>query len=204
MEFDFIGEAKKLEQKSQKLLKQLNPSFLVDNCVKDNLRKNIRLLRDIPLGYKLLQKKCRTEKLESFQKSAKKQKYSCAGWNLSSISPEVLNWRKSPTEANYDKIPLAEKKEIFDYFFRFDVYGALRKDDTVHLSRGVHDPNYFFPPAFVKVGLKIASENDWFGYSDSLGHKETRLKIAELESVRRNQKKYSPQNTVVVQGAPRD
>lgn len=200
MEFDFINAAKKLEQKSQKLLKQLKPSFLVDNVVKENLQKDILLLRDIPLGYQLLQKKCQSERLDNSRKSEKNRNYSCAGWDLSSISSEVLNWRKKPTSVNYDKIPLAEKKEIFDYFFRFDVYGALKKDDTVHLSRGVRDPNYFFPPAFVKVGLNIACENDWFGYSDSLGHRETRQKIAELESVRRRQKKYTLQNTIVVQG----
>lgn len=201
MEFDFIGAAEKLERKSQKLLQQLNPSFLADNCVKENLLKNIRLLRDIPPAYNLLQKKCGTKQSDcSPKKSATKQSYSCAGWDLSSISPEVQNWRQKPTYANYDKIPLSEKKEIFDYFFRYDVYGALRKDDTVHLSRGVNDPNYFFPPAFVKVGLNFAAENDWFGYSDSLGHRETRTRIAELESVRRNQKKYSFQNAAVVQG----
>lgn len=199
MELDFIKTAEKLEQKARKLLQQLNPSFEIDNCIKENMLKNIRLLQDIPFGYDLLCEKCHTDKSDYCSKSSKQNHY-CAGWNTSSISQEVRNWRKNPTFANYDKIPVAEKKEIFDYFFRFDVYGALKREDTVYLSRGVHDPNYFFPPAFVKVGLNIASENNWFGYSDSLGHRETRIKIAELETVRRNQKKYSFQNTAVVQG----
>ena len=200
MKADFVGKTHKLEQKSQKLAKQLNPAFSADNCVKENLLKNLRLLGDIAKGFDLLVKMCKSKSCNGGKKSVKNKKNSAKEWNVSAVSQAVKNWRKQPTKANYDKIPLEEKKEIFDYFFRYDVYGALRKDSTVHLSRGVNDPNYFFPPAFVKVGLNVASENDWFGYSDSLGHRDTRFKIAQLETVRRNQKNFSAENTAVVQG----
>lgn len=196
----FINKAHKLEQKSQKLAKQLNPAFLADNCVKENLLKNLRLLEDIPKGLDLLIEMCKSKYCADNKRLVKRQRNSSTKWNVSAISQAVKNWRRRPTKINYDKIPLEEKKEIFDYFFRYDVYGSLRKDSTVHLSRGVNDPNYFFPPAFVKVGLNIAGENDWFGYSDSLGHRDTRFKIAQLETVRRNQKNFTAENTAVVQG----
>ncbi len=198
MKPDFIDTAHKLENKSQKLLKKLNTSFLIDRTVKQNLLKTIKLLRDIPTGYDLLTKKCACEPLNFKQKTS--VKHPASNWKISSVSQCVKDWRENPTRTNYDKIPLKEKKEIFDYFFRYDVYGKERKKETIHLSRGVNDPNYFFPPALIKVGLNVASENNWFGYSSSLGHDETRTKIAELEAVRRNQRKLSIENTAVIQG----
>lgn len=200
MNTDFINTAHKLGEKSQELIERLNLSFPVDNCIKENLLKDIRLSKDIPVGYDLLMKKLKSLNLKDWKKT-KNENYFRANWNISSISEKVKNWREEPTEINYNKIPLKEKKEIFDCFFRYDVYGkSERKKNTIHLSRGVNDPNYFFPPAFVKAGLNVAAENDWFGYSDSLGHRDTRGKIAQLEQIRRNQKKCSAENTAVVQG----
>ena len=200
MKTNFISTIHKLEKKSQKLMNKLNLSFLVDKCVKENLLKNIRLLQDVSAGLDLLSQKCPPNKGYSCKKHKNNKENSAIIRCSSSVSQNVKNWRRDPTRENYDKIPLKEKKEIFDYFFRYDVYGPLRKDDTIHLSRGVNDPNYFFPPAFVKVGLNIASESDWFGYSDSLGHRETRHKIAQLETIRRQQKNFSAENTAVIQG----
>lgn len=200
MKQDFIDTARKLENKAQKLINKLNVSFLADRLVKENLIKTIGLLQDIPAGCDLLAQECECKPRNIKPKTSSKLKDSGESWKNASVSSSVKKWRQEPTWANYAKIPLAEKKEIFDYFFRYDVYGPQRKKQTTHLSRGVNDPNYFFPPAFVKVGLNISSQNDWFGYSSSLGHDETRTKIAELETVRRNQKKFSLENTAVIQG----
>ncbi|MBR6355639.1 MAG: hypothetical protein IKR92_02175, partial [Alphaproteobacteria bacterium] len=119
----FINKTHKLEQKSQKLAKQLKSSFLADNCVQENLRKNLRLLGDIPKGLDLLVKICKSKDCADGKKLVKRKKKSAEKWDVSAVSQTVKNWRKQPIKANYDKIPLEEKKEIFDYFFRYDVYG---------------------------------------------------------------------------------
>lgn len=116
-----------------------------------------------------------------------------------SASPLVFNWRKSISKKTYSEIPESDRKEIFDYFFRDDLYGRLYRQDINMLSRGVNEPAYFLPPAAIKLAIDVANDNSWFGYSDSLGHRDTRQSIARLESLRRKIK-IKPENTAVIQG----
>jgi aspartate/methionine/tyrosine aminotransferase len=122
------------------------------------------------------------------------------GWHDGSAPVIIQKWRKNPYQHPYASIPDELRKEIFDYFFRHDVHGELEDESTILLSRGVNDPTFFRPPTIVNVALDVASKNNWFGYSDSLGHVETREAIAALERVRRNQESITINNAAVVQG----
>lgn len=123
-----------------------------------------------------------------------------AGYNDDVMSPQVRAWRRDLTTKSYQSIPLESQKEIFDYFFRFDAHGSLRQEETIYLSRGVSDPFYFCPPAVVHAALEIAAEKNWFGYSDSLGHGETRKAICRLEQCRRHQNDLTEDHVAVMQG----
>lgn len=122
------------------------------------------------------------------------------GWHDSSTPVIIQKWRKNPYQHPYTSIPDELRKEIFDYFFRHDVHGELEDESTILLSRGINDPTFFRPPTIVNVALDVASKNNWFGYSDSLGHIDTREAIAALERVRRNQESITINNAAVVQG----
>jgi len=66
------------------------------------------------------------------------------------------------------------------------LYGALYREDINMLSRGINEPAYFLAPAAINLAIDIANDNSWFGYSDSLGHQDTRNSIAKLESVHKS------------------
>lgn len=122
------------------------------------------------------------------------------GWRDFSISKEVRAWRRNLDTISYETIPDKNKKEVFDYFFRHDIHGHLDQGDTIHLSRGTNDPEFFSPPSVVHIAINTASDNNWFGYSDSLGHVETRQAIANLEQQRRIQSNINSKNTAVIMG----
>nr|MBI1231924.1 aminotransferase class I/II-fold pyridoxal phosphate-dependent enzyme [Cytophagales bacterium] len=144
--------------------------------------------------------------LDAFEADAKPHPYDhkrileATGWNDSSAPVLIKKWRRNPEEHPYTSVPDELRKEIFDYFFRHDVHGELENDDIMLLSRGINDPEYFRPPTIVNIALDVASKNGWFGYSDSLGHEDTREAIAALERVRRGQNSITAHNAAVVQG----
>lgn len=112
----------------------------------------------------------------------------------------VRAWRRQPTKARYANIPFNARKEIFDCFFRADVHGVLENDNMVLLSRGTPEPIFFAPPNIVKAGLQMASAQNWFGYSDSLGHIDTRNALAALERQRRHTTTINADNCAVILG----
>lgn len=148
----------------------------------------------------------KTDLLATFERTASPHPYGsirileATGWNDSAAPILIRKWRRNLEGHPYASIPADSRKEIFDYYFRHDVHGELDDPSTTRLSRGINDPEYFRPPTIVNVALDVASKNNWFGYSDSLGHAETREAIAALERVRRGQKNITMYNTAVVQG----
>lgn len=122
------------------------------------------------------------------------------GWKDHAVVDAVRQWRRSLSKTSYNTISFTEKKEVFDYFFRHDVHGHLKNDETIFLSRGIADPEYYIPPSIVKIALHVSSKHNWFGYADSLGHEETRQAITDLEKIRRNINSISYKNCAVVMG----
>jgi aspartate/methionine/tyrosine aminotransferase len=75
-------------------------------------------------------------------------------------------------------------KHLFNYYFRDDLYGALRRDDTVLLSSGSLDERVYGLPQSLKRLIVAAIDRDWYGYSDSRGRRSSRRAIAALENCR--------------------
>jgi aspartate/methionine/tyrosine aminotransferase len=117
-----------------------------------------------------------------------------------STNDPLLFWRKQLREHAFKCVPEDELKGIFDLYFQKDLYGSLRDDSTLILSSGAKELPFFSPPAGVRVALDVANRNTWFGYSDSLGHIETRTVVAALERKIRSCLDISISNVALVQG----
>jgi aspartate/methionine/tyrosine aminotransferase len=75
-------------------------------------------------------------------------------------------------------------KELFNWFFRDDLYGDLRSDDHVILSSGSADEQAYGISDVLKECVHYALARDWYGYSDSRGRVPAREAIAAYESAR--------------------
>lgn len=75
-------------------------------------------------------------------------------------------------------------KELFNFYFRDDLYGALRRADTIVLSSGSPDESEYGLPPVLKQLVTIALDRDWYGYSDSRGRRPARQAVAALENQR--------------------
>jgi len=91
-------------------------------------------------------------------------------------------------------------KELFNHFFRDDLYGRLRNDTTVILSSGAVCEETFGLPTSAKAAVRYALQRDWYGYSDSRGRVSARAAVALLES-RRIGHDYSDKNIALTMGA---
>ena len=109
-------------------------------------------------------------------------------------------WRSALAMPASEAIHSSELKQVFDMYFRDDFYGKYRLESTLMLCRGIRDPNIFAPPAAVSIALDTANREGWYGYSDSLGHENSRNAVAALERVRRCQAGIEIDNVGLVQG----
>jgi aspartate/methionine/tyrosine aminotransferase len=75
-------------------------------------------------------------------------------------------------------------KELFNSFFRDELYGRYRDDSHVIFSSGSpHEPTFPLPNS-LKSCIHMALDRDWYGYSDSRGRVASRQAVAALESQR--------------------
>lgn len=88
-----------------------------------------------------------------------------------------------PYAAGHNALPRLFKT-LFDFYFRDDLYGHwMRTDDPpIVLSSGSYDESCFGLPDALKDCVRFALAQDWYGYSDSLGHLKAREALADLES----------------------
>lgn len=68
-------------------------------------------------------------------------------------------------------------KELFNVYFRDDLYGDLRADHTVILSSGSVDEELFGLPGPMRDCVGYALQRDWYGYSDSRGRDAARRSL---------------------------
>lgn len=73
-------------------------------------------------------------------------------------------------------------KELFNFYFRDDLYGRRRSTENVILSSGSVNEELFGLPTALKYCLTYALERDWYGYSDSRGRLPTRQALSDLEN----------------------
>lgn len=116
------------------------------------------------------------------------------------LSSGILKWRRELNQHPFTSRPVEELKEIFDFYFQSDLYGSFADEETYILSSGAKELPFFSPPAGVRVALDVSNRNNWFGYSDSLGHIESRQAVAALEREQRSCKKIDESNIALVQG----
>lgn len=91
-------------------------------------------------------------------------------------------------------------KELFNWFFRDDVYGELRDDTHLILSSGSVDEEAWGLPETLKRCIRFALERDWYGYSDSRGRLPARQAIAEYENTRIESGAYETRNVALTMG----
>ena len=91
-------------------------------------------------------------------------------------------------------------KELFNWFFRDDLYGELRESAEVILSSGaVCELDWGLPEA-LKDCFRYALDRDWYGYSDSCGRLPVREAVAAYESARISGASYTARNVALTLG----
>ncbi len=98
--------------------------------------------------------------------------------------------RLAPRSTSHDEDVLSHPatagfvKELFNSFFRDELYGRYRDDSHVIFSSGSpHEPTFPLPNS-LKSCVHMALDRDWYGYSDSRGRSASRQAVAALESQR--------------------
>jgi aspartate/methionine/tyrosine aminotransferase len=91
-------------------------------------------------------------------------------------------------------------KELFNWFFRDDLYGDLPAADPVILSGGAVDEQEWGLPNVLKDCLRFALDQDWYGYSDSRGRSSARDAVADYESGRIDGPGYTGDNVALTMG----
>ncbi|MEU5634077.1 pyridoxal phosphate-dependent aminotransferase [Streptomyces rishiriensis] len=91
-------------------------------------------------------------------------------------------------------------KELFNWYFRDDLYGGLRDDARYILSGGAVDEERWGLPQSLKECIRYALDRDWYGYSDSRGRYPAREAIAAYESARLDGVHYGPEHVAMTMG----
>lgn len=89
-----------------------------------------------------------------------------------------------PSAREIDSVLPTVTKMVFDYYFRDDLYQLQQHRQPTILSSGSSDETIFGLPDSLKDCIRFALEQNWYGYSDSLGRSSTRHALARLESSR--------------------
>ncbi|MET8136344.1 pyridoxal phosphate-dependent aminotransferase [Streptomyces sp. NPDC005251] len=93
-------------------------------------------------------------------------------------------------------------KELFNHYFRDDLYGDLRPSADIILSGGAVDEESWGLPRVLKDCLSYALLRDWYGYSDSCGRTSAREAVAGYETARLPPGvSYGPRNVALTMGA---
>jgi aspartate/methionine/tyrosine aminotransferase len=91
-------------------------------------------------------------------------------------------------------------KELFNFYFRDDLYGDLRSDGAIILSSGSVDEEQWGLPETLKECIRFALDRDLYGYSDSRGRVPAREAIAAYESARIEGTDYTVDNVAMTMG----
>lgn len=119
----------------------------------------------------------------------------------------VQRWRASrvrrsvgPEEVLGSRVTVRFVKELFNWFFRDDLYGELRDSAAVILSGGSVDEQAWGMPAALKDCIRFALDRDWYGYSDSRGRVPAREAVARYENARIETSPYDVENVALTMG----
>ncbi|TQJ37045.1 pyridoxal phosphate-dependent aminotransferase [Streptomyces sp. SLBN-115] len=116
-------------------------------------------------------------------------------WRASTVRRSV-----TPEEVLTSRATVRFIKELFNFFFRDDLYGALRSDSHLMLSGGAADEEQWGLPEVLKECIRYALDCDWYGYSDSCGRIQAREAVAAYESARIPGVTYDASNIALTMG----
>ncbi|SDH71014.1 pyridoxal phosphate-dependent aminotransferase [Nonomuraea jiangxiensis] len=105
-----------------------------------------------------------------------------------------------PAEVLGSRATVRFVKELFNWFFRDDLYGDLRSQATHILSAGSIDEQAWGLPQTLKDCLRHALDLDWYGYSDSRGRRPVREAVAGYENARMEAAAYRAENVAITMG----
>ncbi|MGH3185678.1 MAG: pyridoxal phosphate-dependent aminotransferase [Streptosporangiaceae bacterium] len=108
--------------------------------------------------------------------------------------------RVQPDDVLNSRATVRFVKELFNWFFRNDVYGDLRPQAQLILSGGAVDEEAWGLPETLKQCVRFALDRDWYGYSDSRGRVPTREAVARYENVRIEGAPYDVGNVALTLG----
>ncbi|MFE6311725.1 aminotransferase class I/II-fold pyridoxal phosphate-dependent enzyme [Streptomyces rochei] len=91
-------------------------------------------------------------------------------------------------------------KEMFNYYFRDDLYGSLSRPNQLILSSGSVDEEEWGLPTAIKQSISYALARDWYGYSDSRGREPAREAVAAYESAKLEGVSYDVRNVALTMG----
>ncbi|MEU6259170.1 pyridoxal phosphate-dependent aminotransferase [Streptomyces sp. NPDC047043] len=106
----------------------------------------------------------------------------------------------SPEEILSSRATVRFVKEMFNHYFRDDLYGSLRRPGQLILSSGSVDEEAWGLPTTVKDCITYALSRDWYGYSDSRGREPARDAVAAYESARLPGAHYDMRNVALTMG----
>jgi len=116
-------------------------------------------------------------------------------------------WRRARTRRRVEAADVLRSratvrfvKELFNWFFRDDLYGVLRSDSHLILSSGSVDERAYGLPDVLKECIRFALDRDWYGYSDSRGRIPAREAVAAYESARARNVEYDADNVALTMG----
>jgi len=112
----------------------------------------------------------------------------------------TMHRRVSPDEVLTSRATVRFIKELFNWFFRDDLYGELRSESHLILSSGSVDEQAWGLPETLKECIRYALERDWYGYSDSRGRIPAREAVAAYESARIKGGTYKAENVALTMG----
>jgi aspartate/methionine/tyrosine aminotransferase len=118
-----------------------------------------------------------------------------ARWRSSSVRREV-----SGEEILSARSTVGLVKELFNWYFREDLYGELRGGARYILSGGSVDESRWGLPETLKETIRYALDRDWYGYSDSRGRLPARRAVAAYESARIEKVTYTAENVALSMG----
>ncbi len=121
-------------------------------------------------------------------------------WLAEKWRASVVRRHIDPDEILTSRSTVRFIKELFNWFFRDDLYGDLRSDDHLILSSGSVNEEAWGLPETLKECLRYALQRDWYGYSDSRGRIPAREAVAAYESCRIDGASYTAANVALTMG----
>jgi aspartate/methionine/tyrosine aminotransferase len=103
-------------------------------------------------------------------------------------------------EVTHSRTTVRFVKELFNAYFRDDLYGRLRSDSHVILSSGSVDETVFGLPEALRACIEYAVDRDWYGYSDSRGRRPSREAVAAYENTTVSNAPYDVDNVCLTMG----